>query len=45
MIAATILTAATLGLALLVIALAWGPKPTPTHTRPASSNRKAGRVR
>lgn len=44
LLAAT-LTAAVIGLALLVIGLAWDRKPTSTTTRPASSARKAGRTR
>lgn len=44
--AALILVAAVVGLAFLVVCLAWGPREAPTTTtRPASSNRKSGRTR
>jgi multisubunit Na+/H+ antiporter MnhC subunit len=45
MIAALILTAAVVGLALLVVCAARGPREVSAATRPASSNRKAGRTR
>lgn len=44
-LAAILLVAALFGIAAIAAALVWQPRPTTTTTRPASSNRKAGRTR